>query len=70
MRVTNSISYKMQLKNMNESLEKLYEYSTKAGRGKTFLVPSDNPTVAVESISIKSTLKSMEYYTRDRKSVV
>jgi flagellar hook-associated protein 3 FlgL len=68
MRVTNSIAYTMQLKNMNESLEKLYEYSVKAGSGKRFQVPSDAPTVAVESISIKSTLKSMEYYTSTAES--
>ena len=68
MRVTNSIAYTMQLKNMNESLEKLYEYSVKAGSGKRFQVPSDDPTVAVESMSIKSTLKSMEYYTSTAES--
>ncbi|MBI9047904.1 MAG: hypothetical protein JEZ00_00675 [Anaerolineaceae bacterium] len=68
MRVTNSIAYNMQQKNMNESLEKLYAYSIKAGTGKRFQVPSDAPTLAVESISIKSTLKSMEYYTRTAES--
>jgi flagellar hook-associated protein 3 FlgL len=68
MRVTNSIANMMQLKNMNESLEKLYEYSVKAGKGKQFLKPSDAPTKAVESMSIKSTLKTMEYYTSTAES--
>jgi flagellar hook-associated protein 3 FlgL len=58
----------MQLKNMNEALDKLYQYSIKAGTGKRFQVASENPTIAVESMSIKSTLKSMEYYTSTAES--
>jgi flagellar hook-associated protein 3 FlgL len=68
MRVTNNLAYNMQIKNMNDSLDKLYQYAIKAGNGKSFQVPSDNPTAAVESISIKSTIKSMEYYTSTAES--
>jgi flagellar hook-associated protein 3 FlgL len=68
MRITNSIANEMQLKNMNDALDKVYQYSIKAGTGKRYQVPSDDPTIAVESMSIKSTLKSMEYYTSTAES--
>jgi flagellar hook-associated protein 3 FlgL len=68
MRITNNIAHEMQLKNMNEALDKLYQYSIKAGTGKRYQVPSDAPTIAVEAMSIKSTLKSMEYYTSTAQS--
>ncbi len=68
MRITNNIANEMQLKNMNDALDKVYQYSIKAGTGKRFQVASDDPTNAVESMSIKSTLKSMEYYTSTAES--
>lgn len=62
MRITNRMLAENSIGYMSDGLEQLSELQTRVATGKVIQTPADNPTVAVASLSMRSTLATNQAY--------
>ena len=61
-RLTNQIMNTASKQNISDSLNRLYEMQQKASTGKAYANASENPAVAAQGISLRSTQSQMDVY--------
>lgn len=62
MRISSLMMVEDAIRHMNTGLERLSELQTRVASGKLIQAPSDNPTIAVAGLSLRSTLDANQAY--------
>ncbi|PRX32577.1 flagellar hook-associated protein 3 FlgL [Orenia metallireducens] len=65
MRVTNGMMVSNLMNNLQNNMERLDEHNRQLSTGKKFDVPSDDPTGAVRSMSLNTTISNNEQYVKN-----
>jgi len=65
MRITNGMMVSGLMTNLQNNMERLNEYNRQLSTGKKFDVPSDDPTGAIRSMGLNTTLSNQEQYIKN-----
>jgi len=61
-RLTNQLMLDASKQNINESLNRLYDLQKKASSGQKYATASENPAIAAQGISLRSTQNQLDVY--------